>query len=52
MKKERKKQSLQKTKQNSIHAQKKHSQKELIKVRTGIRVGSGDDFGFTSCALR
>ena len=49
--KKTKKQLIPKMKK-SINTHKRNLQKELIKVRTGIRVGSGDDYGFTSCALK
>jgi hypothetical protein len=45
-------QLLKKPKRKTNHPQKENSQKEFIKVRTGIRAGSGDDFGFTSCSLK
>jgi len=49
--KKTKKQLIPKMKK-SINTHKRNLQKELIKVRTGIRVGSGDDYGFTSCAMK
>ena len=30
----------------------KHSGDCKLKIRTGIRSGSGDDYGFTSCAIK
>ena len=37
---------------NHPMATKPKCKKNMLSVRSGIRAGSGDDFGFTSCSLK
>jgi len=52
MKKQQQKQYSRIVKQKSNFSNKKNLSKKFISVRTGIRAGSGDDYGFTSCAIK
>jgi len=52
MTKETKKQILFKKTQKSINLNKNRPSKKFINVRTGIRAGSVDSYGFTSCAIK
>jgi len=52
MTKATKRQFALKNKKECNCSHKKCPSKKIISVKTGIRAGSGDDYGFTSCQLR